>query len=84
MRAPILKAQNNNLSNVQLKAFEKYRRRLAKKVPDYQLTWVHPVKENIIEAGLEPQKKMTYRKTTLAAKLAIEVDDETGILIILR
>lgn len=84
MRVPILKTKNNSLSNVQLKAFEKYRRRLAKKIPDYHLTWVHPVKENIIEAGLEPQKKMTYRKTTLAAKLAIELQDETGVLIILR
>jgi len=79
-----MKTQNNNLSNTQLKAFEKYRRRLIKKVPDFHLTWVHPVKETIIEAGLEPQKKMTYRKTMRAAKLAMEIQDETGVLIILR
>ncbi len=75
---------NGKLSSIQLKAFEKYRSRLTQKVPDYRLTWVHPIKDNIIEAGLEPQKKMTYRKTTLAAKLAMEVEDETGVLIFLR
>jgi hypothetical protein len=84
MKAPILKAENNNLSSVQSKAFEKFRRKLHKKIPDYHLTWVRPYKENIIEIGLEPQKKMTYRKNQLAAKVAFEVEDETGVLVILR
>jgi hypothetical protein len=84
MRAPILKAKNNNLSSEQLKTFEKFRRKLYKKVPDYRLTWVHPVKENIIEVGLEPPKKMTYRKNLQAAELAFEVENETGVLVILR
>jgi hypothetical protein len=84
MKSQNLKTKNGNLSSIQLKAFEKFRNKLTKKVPDYRLTWVQPVKENIIEAGLEPQKKMTYRKTTLAAKLAMEVEDETGVLIFLR
>jgi len=84
MKAQTLKPTNGNLSRVQLKAFEKYRRRLIEKVPDYRLTWVHPVKENIIEAGLEPQKKMTYRKNLIAAKLAMAVEGETGVLIFLR
>jgi len=84
MRTPTLKAKNGNLSKLQLKAFEKFRRQLNKKVPDYRLTWVHPVKDNIIEVGFEPQKKMTYRKTLQAAKLAMEVEDETDVLVILR
>ncbi len=84
MKSQNLETKNGNLSSIQLKAFEKFRSRLARKVPDYHLTWVHPVKENIIEAGLEPQKKMTYRKTTVAAKLAMKVEDETGVLIFLR
>jgi len=84
MKTQTLKTANGTLSTKQLKAFEKYRRGLTKKVPDFRLTWVLPVKETIIEAGLEPQKKMTYRKTLQAAKLAMEVQDETGILIILR
>lgn len=84
MRAEIVEMQNNNLSKAQLKALEKYRRGLTKKVPDFRLTWVHPVKETIIEAGLETPKKMTYRKTLQAARLAMEVQDETGVLVILR
>jgi hypothetical protein len=79
-----LKANNNNLSSAQLKTFEKFRRKLHKKVPDYRLAWVHPVKETIIEVGLEPPKKMIYRKNLQAAKLAIDLHDETGVLIILR
>jgi len=84
MRAEIVETQNNNLSKVQLKTFEKFRRKLKETVPDYHLTWVHPYNETIIEAGFEPQKKLTYRKTFQAAKLATELEDETGILIILR
>jgi len=84
MRTEILKTQNNNLSKAQQKAFEKFRRKLKKKVPDYHLTWVHPYNETIIEAGLEPHKGLSYRKTHQAAKVATELEDETGILIILR
>jgi hypothetical protein len=73
---------NHNLSSVQLKTSKKFRRRLSEKVPDYHITWVRPFKENIIEVGLEPEK-MTYRKNQRAAKAAIEVEDETGITIIL-
>jgi hypothetical protein len=40
-------------------------------------------KETIIEVGLEPQRKWTYRKTRQAAKVAIEVEDKTGITIVL-
>ena len=84
MNAKIPEIKNGKLSSVQLKTFEKFRRRLKKKVPDYVITWVRPYKENIIEVGYEPQKMMTYRKTLQAAKLAIEVEDETGVLIILH
>jgi len=84
MNAKILETQNGKLSNAQLKTFDKFRRRLKKKVPDYVITWVRPYKENIIEVGYESPKRMTYRKTLQAAKLAIEVEDETGVLIILH
>ncbi len=57
MRAQSLKPQNDHLSKVQLKTFEKFRRKLKKRVPDYQITWVLPYSETIIEVGLEPQKK---------------------------
>jgi hypothetical protein len=73
---------NNHLTSAQLRTFRKFRRRLSEKVPDYHIAWVRPFKENIIEVGLEPDK-MTYRKNQRAAKAAIEVEDETGITIIL-
>jgi hypothetical protein len=77
-----LEIENNHLTSAQLRTFRKFRRRLSEKVPDYHITWVRPFKEHIIEVGLEPEK-MTYRKNQRAAKAAIEVEDETGITIIL-
>jgi hypothetical protein len=76
--------KNHNLSSAQLKTFKKFQRRLNDKVPDYRITWVRPYKENIIEVGLESQKKIGYRKGLQAVKLAVEVEDETGVIIILR
>jgi len=77
-----LEISNNHLTSVQLRTFRKFRRQLNAKVPDYHIAWVRPFKENIIEVGLEPEK-MTYRKNQRAAKTAIDVEDETGITIIL-
>ena len=76
--------KNHNLSSVQLKTFKRFQRRLNEKIPDYQITWVRPYKENIIEVGLESQKKIGYRKGLQAVRLAVEVEDETGVIIILR
>ena len=84
MKAQVLKPQNNNLSSIQSRTFKEFRRRLNEKVPDYHIAWVLPYKEKIIEVGLEPQKKWTYRKTRQAAKVAIEVEDQTGVTIVLR
>ncbi len=76
--------QNNNLSSMQSKTFKQFQRKLNEKVPDYRITWVHPYNETIIEIGLEPQKKWTYRKSLQASKVATAVEDETGITIVLR
>ena len=76
--------QNNNLSGIQLKTFKKFQRRLREKVPDYHIAWVHPYSQTIIQVGVEPQKKMTIKKTMQASKVATEVEDETGITIVLR
>lgn len=78
-----MKNKNHNLSSVQLKTFKKFQRKLKEKVPDYHIAWVHPVKENMIEVRLESKNKMTYRKTLQAAKLALEIEDRTGVFIIL-
>jgi len=52
-----MKNKNHNLSSVQLKTFKKFQRRLNEKAPDYRIAWVRPYKENIIEIGLESQKR---------------------------
>jgi len=75
--------QNNHLSNIQSKTFKQFQRKLNEKVPDYHIAWVRPYSKAIIEVGLEPQKKMTYRKTRQACKVAIDVEDKTGVTIIL-
>jgi hypothetical protein len=86
MNAPRAAAQNknHNLSSVQLKTFKKFQRKLNDKVSDYRIAWVRPYKENMIEIGLDSPKKIGYRKGLQAVKLAIEAEDETGVIIILR
>ncbi|MCI0691475.1 hypothetical protein L0337_05640 [candidate division KSB1 bacterium] len=77
--------KNHRLSSAQAKTFKKFQRKLNEKVPDYRIAWVrpYPYKESILEIGLESQKKIGYRKGLQAAKVATEVEDETGVTIIL-
>jgi hypothetical protein len=82
MKTQISEMQNNHLSSTQLRTFKKFRRKLNEKVPDYPIAWVRPIKENMIEVCLEPEK-LSYKKNLQAAKLAIEVEEETGIFVIL-
>ena len=84
MKTQNLTTQKNRiLSSVQSRTFSRFQRKLKEKVPDYHIAWVHPVKENMIEVGLESKNKMTYRKTLQAARAAIEVEDKTGVFVIL-
>ena len=82
MKATILSTPNGNLSAKQLRTFRKFRRQLNEKVPEYQIVWVRPYNERIIEVRLEAQKKIGYRKMRQAAKVAIEVGDEADLTII--
>jgi hypothetical protein len=77
--------RTHNLSSAQVKTFKKFQRKLNEKVPDYCITWVRPYphKKTIIEIGLESQKKIGYRKGLQVAKVATEVEEETGVTIIL-
>jgi hypothetical protein len=74
---------SNNLTKAQAKTVRKFKNSLAKKLPDFRIVWVKPVKENMIELHLESEKR-TYRRGLQAVKLAVEVEDETGVIIILR
>jgi hypothetical protein len=40
-----------------LRTFSKFRRKLKEKGPDYQIAWVHPIKENMIEADWNPKTR---------------------------
>jgi hypothetical protein len=74
---------SNHLNESQIETITKFKNSLAKKLPDFRIVWVKPVKENMIELHLESEKR-TYRRGLLAVKLAVEVEDETGVIIILR
>jgi hypothetical protein len=73
----------NGLSKTQTETLMKFKKRLARKLPNFHIAWVKPVKENMIELHLETEKR-TYRNSRQAVKLAIDVEDETGVIIILR
>lgn len=73
----------NYLNESQIETITKFKNSLAKKLPDFRIVWVKPVKENMIELHLESEKR-TYRRGLQAVKLAVDVEDETGVIIILR
>jgi len=74
---------SNGLNKTQTATVVKFKNRLARKLPNFQIAWVKPVKENMIELHLETEKR-TYKNSRQAIKLAIDVEDETGVIIILR
>jgi hypothetical protein len=74
---------NNNLTAIQRKSFLRFKKKLAQELPALRIAWVHPFNDTIIELHLEYDKR-TYRKSLKASKLAVEVEDETGVTIILR
>jgi len=74
---------SNGLNKTQTATVVKFKNRLARKLPNFHIAWVKPVKENMIELHLETEKR-TYKNSRQAVKLAIDVEDETGVIIILR
>jgi len=74
---------SNGLTEAQTETVVKFKNRLAKKLPDFHIAWVRSVKDNMIELHLESGRH-TYRRGLQAVKLAVEVEDETGVIIILR
>jgi hypothetical protein len=83
MSAAKLNLASNHLTDRQLKTMRIFKNRLAKKLPNFHIAWVKPMKEDMIELHLESDK-WTYRKGLQAVKLAIEVEDETGVFIMIR
>jgi hypothetical protein len=73
-----------HLTEAQATAFDVFRERLERRLPDFQITGVQPYNENIIQVWLEMPETTTYQKGLKACKIAVDVHDETGICIILR
>jgi len=71
------------LTKAQATAFHRFRRRLEQYLPDCQIKAVFPYDDNIIQIRVEIPNE-TYRRGLKACKLAVEVEDETGICIILK
>ena len=78
-----INTQPNHLTKTQAKTFLQFKRKLAEHLPSFRIEWVLPVKEKMIELHLESGKR-TYRNTIKAARLAVEVEEKTGVTIILR
>ena len=73
----------NHLNEQQIETIARLKNRLAKTLPSFRIAWARPAKPNMIEVHLESEKR-TYRSGLQAVKLAVEVEDETGVIIILR
>jgi hypothetical protein len=72
-----------HLTEAQEAAFHMFRDKLERWLPQYRITAVHALKENLIQVWVESDEE-TYQTGLKAAKLAVEVGDKTGIFIILR
>lgn len=72
-----------HFSSVQKKTLTRFKTKLAQEMPELRVEWALPYNDTIIELHLEYDKR-TYRKIMKASKVAVDVEDETGITIILR
>jgi len=76
-------AKTNNMNALQKKTFLRFKERLEEMLPSFRIAWALGVEKDFIELHLETDKR-TYRNSLMASKLATEVEDETGVTIILR
>jgi len=83
MKTHALDLETEPLTKAQEAAFHMFRKKLERRFPEYSITAVEPLKENMIRVWLESAPE-TYKKGLAVCKLAVEVEEETGIFIILR
>jgi hypothetical protein len=83
MSIPTLDLATEHLTEAQGAALQCYCEKLERHLPQFHITGVEPLKENLIQVWLE-STDWSYQAGRKAAKLAVEVEDETGIFIILR
>ncbi len=74
---------NNHLNTAQKKTLQLFKKKLAQEMPKLRIAWAQPYSDTIIELHIEYDKR-TYRKSLKASKLAVEVEEKTGITMIFR
>lgn len=72
----------NNLNALQKKTLQKFKTRLARELPKVQIAWAKAYSEDIIELHIEYDKH-TYKNGLKASTVATDVEEETGVTIIL-
>jgi len=72
----------NNLNKLQKRTLQEFKKRLAEALPKVRIEWAKAYSEDIIELHIEFDK-YTYRNGLKAATVATEVEEETGVTIIL-
>jgi hypothetical protein len=81
MKTPPMRI-TNNLNSLQKKTLQKFKKRLAAALPKVRIEWAKAYSEDIIELHIE-YDKYTYRNGLKASTVATEVEEETGVTIIL-
>jgi len=83
MTTQTLDPMTEHLTEAQADALHLFREELERRLPQYCITAVQPLKENAVRVWLE-SPALTYQSEVTVSKLAVEVENETGIFIILR
>jgi hypothetical protein len=74
---------NNHLNTAQKKTLQLFKKKLAQEMPKLRIAWAQRYNDTIMELHIEYDKR-TYRKSLKASKLAVEVEEKTGITMIFR
>ncbi len=74
---------NNHFTPLQKKSLLRFKKKVAQEMPDLRIAWAQPYNDRIIEMHVE-HDKFTYRRSLQASTLAVEIADETGVMIIFR
>lgn len=83
MIVPTVDPMTGQLTKTQTKAFELFRQQLSHRSPKCRIVAVEPLEDNMIRVWLD-DTNLTYEMVRAACKLAVEIEDETGIFIFPR
>jgi len=83
MRMAAIEPLTEHLTDAQAETFRIFRERLNRRSPKCRIRAVEPLQDNAIRVWLD-DVDLTYHRVRTACKLAVEVEEETGIFIVLR